>query len=350
MPPADTHNPVSDDYYKVLGVPRNADEKALKKAYRKLAIKYHPDKNPDDKRAEECFKNVSEAYDCLNDPQRRAAYDNYGKDGARAAEQGQDVPGGFGGGGFPGGARMDPQRAQEVFSMFFGGDDPFSDFGGGGGGMGGMPGGIRIQMGGPGMMGGMPGNMESMFMGGGGFPGGQPRRRASRPEPKRFDVLRTGAQVMLHGLVSAADRNDEVGVVERYDDGRGRYQIKVEGDVLSLKGANLHQLLRGVRLLDVSKPELEGKSGTLLGTRPDRTGETRYLINLASLKQTVAVKAENLILPGGALVRIRDVQSKPALNGKHGTIQSWDGAAKRYVVQITPAEAPKLKLANVELV
>ena len=81
-------DPTSDDYYRVLGVPRDATEAQLKKAYRKLAIKYHPDKNPDDKRAEEHFKAVSEAYDCLQDKQRRAAYDNYGKDGAKAAEQG----------------------------------------------------------------------------------------------------------------------------------------------------------------------------------------------------------------------------------------------------------------------
>ena len=101
-------DPTSDDYYRVLGVPRDATEAQLKKAYRKLAIKYHPDKNPDDKRAEEHFKAVSEAYDCLQDKQRRAAYDNYGKEGAKAAEQGQSVPGGFPGGGFPGGGvRMD---------------------------------------------------------------------------------------------------------------------------------------------------------------------------------------------------------------------------------------------------
>ena len=114
-------DPTSDDYYRVLGVPRDATEAQLKKAYRKLAIKYHPDKNPDDKRAEEHFKAVSEAYDCLQDKQRRAAYDNYGKDGAKAAEQGQSVPGGFPGGGFPGGGvRMDARRAEEMFSMFFG--------------------------------------------------------------------------------------------------------------------------------------------------------------------------------------------------------------------------------------
>ncbi|EGB06143.1 hypothetical protein AURANDRAFT_29566, partial [Aureococcus anophagefferens] len=125
-------NPQSDDYYKVLGVHRSADDSQLKKAYRKLAIKYHPDKNPDDKRAEEYFKAVAEAYDVLSDPQKRAGYDRFGKDGAKAAEQGQDMGGmGQGFGGFPGGSRgpqMDGRRAQEVFSMFFGGDDPFASF------------------------------------------------------------------------------------------------------------------------------------------------------------------------------------------------------------------------------
>ena len=87
----------SDDYYRVLGVPRDADESAIKKAYRKLAVKYHPDKNPDNPQAEENFKRVAEAYDCLSDAQKRAAYDNYGKEGARAAEQG-GFPGGGGGG------------------------------------------------------------------------------------------------------------------------------------------------------------------------------------------------------------------------------------------------------------
>src|SRR6266852_4581494 len=66
------------DYYEVLGVDRNANEEEIKKAYRKLAVKYHPDKNPGDKAAEEKFKELGEAYEALNDPQTRAAYDQYG--------------------------------------------------------------------------------------------------------------------------------------------------------------------------------------------------------------------------------------------------------------------------------
>src|SRR6266436_4382908 len=66
------------DYYEVLGVDRNANEEEIKKAYRKLAVKYHPDKNPGDKSAEEKFKELGEAYEALNDPQTRAAYDQYG--------------------------------------------------------------------------------------------------------------------------------------------------------------------------------------------------------------------------------------------------------------------------------
>jgi molecular chaperone DnaJ len=73
------------DFYQVLGVPRNATEDAITKAYRRLAMKYHPDRNPDDKEAEELFKEAKEAYEILTDAQKRAAYDQYGRAGLDAA-------------------------------------------------------------------------------------------------------------------------------------------------------------------------------------------------------------------------------------------------------------------------
>src|SRR3989475_1717337 len=66
------------DYYEVLGVEKSAGAEEIKKAYRKLAVKFHPDKNPGDKTAEEQFKELGEAYEALSDPQKRAAYDQYG--------------------------------------------------------------------------------------------------------------------------------------------------------------------------------------------------------------------------------------------------------------------------------
>jgi molecular chaperone DnaJ len=88
------------DFYELLGVPKSATGEELKKAYRKLAMKYHPDRNPGDKKAEQKFKDLSEAYDVLRDEQKRAAYDRYGH---AAFEQGGGGAGGFGfggGGGF----------------------------------------------------------------------------------------------------------------------------------------------------------------------------------------------------------------------------------------------------------
>ena len=86
---------MSKDYYQILGVSKTATEAELKKAYRKLAVKYHPDKNPGDKAAEEKFKEVSEAYDVLSDPKKRAQYDQFGSDYFRPGAG----AGGFGGAG-----------------------------------------------------------------------------------------------------------------------------------------------------------------------------------------------------------------------------------------------------------
>ncbi|KAH9329501.1 hypothetical protein KI387_001609 [Taxus chinensis] len=125
------------DYYNILKVAKNASDDDLKKAYRKLAMKWHPDKNPNNKNeAEAKFKQISEAYDVLSDPQKRAIYDQYGEEGLK----GQVPPpgpsaysNGGGGGGGPNVFRFNPRSAEDIFNEFFGG----SGFGMGGGGFGG---------------------------------------------------------------------------------------------------------------------------------------------------------------------------------------------------------------------
>jgi molecular chaperone DnaJ len=123
------------DYYEVLGVSKSADASELKKAYRKLAVQYHPDRNPDDKSAEDKFKEAAEAYEVLTDPDKKARYDRYG----HAGVDGQ-------GGGFSGGGGM---TMDDIFSQFGDvfGDSGFGSFFGGGGGGGSASGRQRGQKG-----------------------------------------------------------------------------------------------------------------------------------------------------------------------------------------------------------
>lgn len=120
---------MSTNYYDLLGVSKSASKGELKKAYRKLAVKYHPDKNPDNKEAEDKFKEISEAYETLSDENKRHMYDQYGHDAYTQR-----------GGGGGGGRHADPS---DIFSQVFGGGGGgsiFESFFGGGGGGGPQPG------------------------------------------------------------------------------------------------------------------------------------------------------------------------------------------------------------------
>lgn len=119
------------DYYDILGVSRSADEQEIKKAYRKMAVKYHPDKNPGDKAAEESFKEAAEAYEVLSNPDKRARYDRFGHQGMGGAAGGQ---GGYGGG----------MSMEDIFSQF---GDIFGNSGFGGFGFGGQQQGRRVNKG-----------------------------------------------------------------------------------------------------------------------------------------------------------------------------------------------------------
>lgn len=114
------------DYYEILGVGKTATKEEIKKAYRQVAIKYHPDKNPDNKEAEEMFKEAAEAYEVLSNDEKRQRYDRFGHQGV----------GGASGGGYSGGG----MNMEDIFSQFgdiFGGGSPFDSFFGGGGSRGG---------------------------------------------------------------------------------------------------------------------------------------------------------------------------------------------------------------------
>ncbi len=144
------------DYYEILGISKSADTPEIKKAYRKLALKYHPDKNTDDANAEQMFKEAAEAYEVLSNAEKRQRYDRFGHEGVRGA----------GAGGFGGGMSMD-----DIFSQF--GDIFGGAFGGG-------------------------------FAGGGGFGGGGGRRR------HKGSNLRIKVKLELHEIQNGATKKIKV--------------------------------------------------------------------------------------------------------------------------------------------
>ncbi|GMI38724.1 hypothetical protein TeGR_g861 [Tetraparma gracilis] len=339
----------SSDFYAVLGVPRSASASAIKKAYRSLAVKHHPDKNPSDAGCTERFQKVAQAFDTLGDEGKRAQYDRFGRAGPGAPDGPDAAGGGFGGG--PGGAGFEPRgmdqaQAHRIFEAMFAGGDPF---GGGGMGMGG--GAPFMSMGGGGspfmsMGGGGMGGSPFMSMGGGGSPfsamGGM-NMGGSAGRVKQYGVIQPGTWATLSGLRSA-DMNGSRGTVASHDAGKGRYNVKLENSAttVSVSPDNLRQHPQ-VTVVGLSKADMNGLKGTV-SSFDDSKG--RYLVHLSREHKTVALKPENVVLATGTVARTAGLKSA-AHNGKWGTIESFDKAAGRVELRVSAGDVIRVKLENV---
>lgn len=351
-----TPNLKSDDYYQILGVIRSADDAALKKAYRKLAVKWHPDKNPDNKEATINFQNISEAYACLSDPKKRKLYDQYGKQGVDAADQ---MPSG---GGFPSGFggvhHMSAEDAQKMFSNFFGGSDPFGSmnmFSSSGNGTttqvfsmstsgGGGPEDIMNMMMGANMMPGM-----SISMGGTPFSSLSGRtsghRRVSHNNlSKKYNIIPNGTVVSLKGLKNKPERNGDMGVIQQYDTCSHRYIVKFEDteETMSVKDVNLLQHAH-IRIYGLSYDIFNGKTATIITWIPSKE---RYNVHVTALKKFVSLKPGNVVLSKGTVAMVTGLVSKQELNGKFGTIVEWLREKERYEVRLSDSQVVRVKIEN----
>jgi curved DNA-binding protein CbpA len=316
----------SSDYYKVLGVSKTADPKELKKAYRKLALKWHPDKNKGSKDAEENFKKISEAYEVLSDPKKKQIYDTYGKDGLSGSPP---PPHSSSGNGFQrtyysNGSNMNFTDPNDLFAQIFGsmgtrGSENFMNFGSftseSDEGIGGM----RFSN-----------------------PGMRMRNRRKNPPHK----LKPKTQVQIVKLVNKPDLNNIIGSIIDYDAIRDRYMVSFTDEmIISLKPSNIVPLISKVKIYNISKDTtLNGKTGDIIGYD---TQKERFTIKLF-IGRSISVKQDNLIYPNDTPINILGLKSSEQYNGKSGIITNFNG--DRYSIQLPNRNVLKLKPNNVSII
>jgi len=309
----------SDDYYKVLNVSRDANENDIKRSYRKLAMKYHPDKNKGDKKAEENFKKIGEAYGVLSDKEQKEQYDNYGKEGLQ------------------GGPQINPN---DIFQSFFGGSNHHS---------------TSMNMGIPdifsNMMGGSTFQFQSSSSNNNPFSnqnifehqqsfGNQPTFGNNSPfnRTSATYVISYGEEVILRDIKSRPDLNGKRGYIEEYDNRKQRYLINVENEKLLLKQDNI------LCITNITHCQTKYRGKII------NYNNNKYTLLLKA--KTKSVKVNNVdirefIINDVAVVKLVNIRSQSYLNGEYVKIEEYDEKTERYLVRQINGQSLKVKQRNI---
>jgi curved DNA-binding protein CbpA len=276
---------MEDNYYQILGLDKNADENQIKKAYKKLAIKYHPDKNPNNKEAEEKFKTICEAYSILSDKDKKEQYDRFGKQGINS--------------NFRCNTNVNPD---EIFNSFFR-SDPFNDF---------------------------ESNIFSNIS----------NIRIRKSDENKIDIISNGTRVLIKDLINSKELNNCIGIVKGYDISKKKYLIRTCNKDIFIKDDNF------IQLLNVTIHNLKSNS-FLNGMKTNVIDyiNGRYVVDLN--RNRYSLTSENLIVDKNSKVKIINLKSNKSINGKWGLVLNFDSVSNRYIIKISNSLILKIKLENI---
>jgi len=297
----------SNNYYDILGVNKNISNELLKKKYRKLAFKWHPDKNKDKKRAEENFKKINEAYDVLSDNKKRQIYDNYGKEGFGIKNDDyyfnspkSNFKKNF--------SQFNFRNTNDIFSQIF------------------------------------ESNMNVKFM----------STNHYRTKSNNINILRNdlnkynhnnGIKIIIYNLVNNYELNGLEGIILNYNKNKKRYRIQtLDKNIISLKHSNIIPMIQKIKLINIiSNTELNGKIGNVIGWYNEKK---RFKVRLLCNK-IILVKNNNIIWPKDTIINIKNLKNNISLNGRKGIVKDYDG--KRYYIHLDTNDNIKIKLENVSI-
>lgn len=345
-----------DSFYTLLGINRNADQKAIRKAYKKAALKHHPDRGGN----EEIFKKVSQAYEVLSDKTKRSLYDQFGEEGlkARPSSEGPNTQ-------FPGGGEFttttsgfSQEDAHKIFEQFFGGNLKetynFNAFGGtessnskAGRGLGGSlfndisPKFFSEHM-------NLGGTGSSTF-GAFGFPFGFDsdlirERKSQKPNLCKNILPRQGVRVKIKNISNSPALNDRIGTVSGSHNGRSIITLDQSGAQVALKIENILQLVPVTISGLKNRPELNGSRAQITGIRP-----IDGRIEVSTNGSIMALKKENIIYPKNTIVKMEDLNDAQQFNGKVGRIQKYDSTKNRYVICVDSHQHIFVRPRNVSI-
>lgn len=317
------------NFYETLGVPHTANEADLKKAYRKKAMKLHPDKGGN----EEDFKHLSHAYAVLSDKEKRQIYDQYGHEGLKGGGGGGGGGGSSGpGGGFghPGGGpgagfatSFSKGDAERIFASFFGQQGPSSMFG-----FGGME---NIFSGShPGMHGAGMDIPFEMFGGG----------RGTKISPGNISQ---GTKVLIQNVQQSPQLNGQLGTVAGSDAGRFIVTLEKSGGQVALLANCLRELLTATVTGLRNKPDLNGRPAVVKNGR-NQTGR----VDVSIAGKDFSIKPENVRYSPGARVKIEGLTGTPQLNGEWARVEGFQ--RERYLCRMLRDDNIKLiRPANISV-